>query len=161
MNRLTHRLPNKEAVMKPLDPDCGSCQNCKKQTRHFQILIDRLAMHEDVAEQRNRLLTLHTETVCDKYCKYPIECKNQEELDLHCNSCELVSLWNAVITVEPGEVEMEKKTAKEPEEGEFVECKDGYCGIVTGVTDSKWGRMIIIATSDMRTYHFPLSELAD
>ncbi|MFV0518444.1 MAG: hypothetical protein ACK5MV_13710 [Aminipila sp.] len=54
-----------------------------------------------------------------------------------------------------------KKTLKEPEEGDFAKCKDGYCGIVTGVTDSKWGRMIIIATSDMRTYHFPLSELAD
>ncbi len=53
------------------------------------------------------------------------------------------------------------RTAKEPECGDFAKCKDGQCGIVTGVTDSKWGRMILIATADMRIYHFPLNELVD
>lgn len=30
------------------------------------------------------------EKVCDKYCRFPCECKSQEELDKHCDSCELM-----------------------------------------------------------------------
>ena len=34
------------------------------------------------------------EKVCDKYCRFPCECKSQEELDKHCDACELVELLN-------------------------------------------------------------------
>ncbi len=34
------------------------------------------------------------ETICDKYCRFPCECKSQEELDKHCDACELVELLN-------------------------------------------------------------------
>ena len=34
------------------------------------------------------------EKVCDKYCRFPCECKSQEELDEHCDSCELIELIN-------------------------------------------------------------------
>ena len=34
------------------------------------------------------------EKVCDKYCRFPCECKSQEELDKHCDSCELTELLN-------------------------------------------------------------------
>ena len=32
------------------------------------------------------------EKVCDKYCRFPWECSSQEELDKHCDSCELIEL---------------------------------------------------------------------
>ena len=34
------------------------------------------------------------ETICDKYCRFPCECKSQEELDKQCDACELVELLN-------------------------------------------------------------------
>ena len=34
------------------------------------------------------------EKVCDKYCRFPGECSSQEELDKHCDACELVELLN-------------------------------------------------------------------
>ena len=30
------------------------------------------------------------EKVCDHYCRYPKECSSQEELDEHCDNCELI-----------------------------------------------------------------------
>lgn len=44
------------------------------------------------------------------------------------------------------------RTAKEPECGDFAKCKDGQCGIVTGVTDSKWGpKSITFTTKEGKT----------
>jgi hypothetical protein len=40
-----------------------------------------------------------TETVCDKYCKYPDTCVNQEELDGYCDDCDLVRLWNDAMSL--------------------------------------------------------------
>ena len=34
------------------------------------------------------------EKVCDKYCRFPGECSSGEELDKHCNACELTELLN-------------------------------------------------------------------
>ena len=34
------------------------------------------------------------EKVCDKYCRFPGECSSGEELDKHCDACELVELLN-------------------------------------------------------------------
>lgn len=34
------------------------------------------------------------EKVCDKYCRFPCECKSQEELDKHCDGCEIIELIN-------------------------------------------------------------------
>lgn len=36
------------------------------------------------------------EKLCDEYCRFPCECHSQEELDKHCDNCELVGLINAV-----------------------------------------------------------------
>ncbi len=89
MNRLTHERKNgiKQGYWSP---------------NNKQELVDRLAMYEDAAEQKSRVMTLLIETICDKYCRYPVECGNQDELDNHCDSCELVHMWNAVMCIEPG-----------------------------------------------------------
>lgn len=29
-------------------------------------------------------------TICDKYCKYPNQCKEQDELELKCEECEVM-----------------------------------------------------------------------
>ena len=34
------------------------------------------------------------EKVCDKYCRFPGECTSQDELDKHCDNCELIGLIN-------------------------------------------------------------------
>lgn len=34
------------------------------------------------------------EKACDKYCRFPGECTSQDELDKHCDNCELVGLIN-------------------------------------------------------------------
>ena len=36
------------------------------------------------------------EKVCDKYCRFPCECKSQEELDKHCDSCEIIELLDLI-----------------------------------------------------------------
>lgn len=88
MNRLTHERKNgiKQGYWSP---------------NNKQELVYRLALYEDAAEQKNRVMTLLTEAICDKYCRYPVECSNQDELNLHCDSCELVHMWNAVMCIEP------------------------------------------------------------
>lgn len=92
MNRLTHERKNgiKQGYWSP---------------NNKQELVDRLAQYEEAAEQKSRIMTLLTETICDKYCRYPVECSNQDELDTHCNSCQLVHIWNAVMCIGPDEAE--------------------------------------------------------
>ena len=31
-------------------------------------------------------------TMCDKYCKYPNQCKDQDELDAMCEKCEVIQM---------------------------------------------------------------------
>lgn len=34
------------------------------------------------------------ETFCDHYCRFPAECKTQDNLDSHCDRCVLINLLN-------------------------------------------------------------------
>lgn len=34
------------------------------------------------------------EIFCDKYCRWPVECKSQEELEDHCDGCVMIRLLN-------------------------------------------------------------------
>ncbi len=36
------------------------------------------------------------EKICDKYCRFPGECSSQEELDKHCDGCEVVELLDLI-----------------------------------------------------------------
>lgn len=31
---------------------------------------------------------------CDKYCRYPLECRSQDELDEHCDNCDFIKIIN-------------------------------------------------------------------
>lgn len=42
------------------------------------------------------------EQICDKYCKFPGECNDQDELDKHCDNCVLIKLMNIGKTEEGG-----------------------------------------------------------
>lgn len=38
-------------------------------------------------------------TFCDEYCRWPLECANEEELEeKHCNNCGLVHMMNLGLT---------------------------------------------------------------
>lgn len=32
--------------------------------------------------------------MCDEYCRFPRECKSQEELDTHCDHCGMMAFLN-------------------------------------------------------------------
>lgn len=34
--------------------------------------------------------------MCDEYCKFPEQCGSQEALDEHCDSCQMIRLWNFI-----------------------------------------------------------------
>lgn len=36
------------------------------------------------------------EMMCDRYCRYSAQLISQEELDKHCDSCEMIKLWNFI-----------------------------------------------------------------
>lgn len=40
---------------------------------------------------------------CDKYCRFPLECRSQDELDEHCDRCEFIKILN----LKEGENKME------------------------------------------------------
>lgn len=33
------------------------------------------------------------EKMCDDYCKWPMECQTQEQLDIHCEDCPMNTLF--------------------------------------------------------------------
>ncbi|WP_419024312.1 hypothetical protein [Emergencia sp.] len=50
--RLTRRLKDGTAYIKPLDPDCGSCDQRKPQCRrHYKMIANRLAELEESEEK--------------------------------------------------------------------------------------------------------------
>lgn len=52
--------------------------------------MEKLASYEDVEEDSDmdKITTEFAEFICDKLCKYPCVC-NQEELDEHCDECKV------------------------------------------------------------------------
>lgn len=52
--------------------------------------MEKLASYEDVEEDgdMDKITTEFAEFICDKLCKYPCVC-DQEELDEHCDECKL------------------------------------------------------------------------
>lgn len=62
-----------------------NCQKCGKPVK-FPIMIHTACFETVVGKA--------AEQICDKYCRYPFECKAQDELDEHCDSCPLVNLLN-------------------------------------------------------------------
>ena len=64
-------------------PNCKFCGNPVISTR---------VMHAHCWEQKVMELT---ETVCDSYCRWPLECRSSEELEEnHCNDCVLIRALN-------------------------------------------------------------------
>lgn len=63
----------------------GKCKRCGKEVR-FPIMLHSTCWELEVSRV--------AEIFCDSYCRFPVECKSQEELDGHCGDCELVELFN-------------------------------------------------------------------
>ena len=63
----------------------GKCKRCGKEVK-FPIMLHSTCWETEVGKV--------VEIFCDRYCRFPNECKNQDELDEHCDSCELVELFN-------------------------------------------------------------------
>ena len=119
MNRLTHERKNgiKQGHWSP---------------NNKQELVDRLALYEDAAGQKSRVMTMLTQTVCDKYCRYPVECEDQDKLDTHCNSCQLVHIWNAIMCIEPDKAKINLDKFKDIDYvakllNEYNACSDEVC----------------------------------
>lgn len=63
-----------------------NCKFCGKP------VISARVMHAYCWEQKVMELT---ETVCDSYCRWPLECRSSEELEEnHCNDCVLIRALN-------------------------------------------------------------------
>jgi len=39
-------------------------------------------------------MTEMQELMCDEYCRFPGKCNSQEELDRHCDDCQMIRLWD-------------------------------------------------------------------
>ena len=63
----------------------GKCKRCGKEVK-FPIMLHSACWETEVGKV--------VETFCDKYCRFPVECKDQDELDEHCDDCEFVRLFN-------------------------------------------------------------------
>lgn len=64
-------------------PNCKFCGKPVKSTR---------VMHAHCWEQKVMELM---ETVCDSYCRWPLECRSSEDLEEnHCNDCVLIQAIN-------------------------------------------------------------------
>ena len=61
------------------------CKRCGKEVK-FPIML-----HETCWELEFEKVA---EGFCEKYCRFPVECKSQDELDEHCDDCALVELFN-------------------------------------------------------------------
>ncbi len=48
-------------------------------------------MHRECWEEETEKVA---EIFCDSYCRWPLECQSQEELEAHCDSCQLIALVN-------------------------------------------------------------------
>jgi len=62
-----------------------NCRRCGKPVK-FPVTFHTACFETEVGKV--------VEQICDKYCKFPIECKNQDELDEHCDNCVLIRLMN-------------------------------------------------------------------
>ena len=63
-----------------------NCKFCGKP------VISARVMHAHCWEQKVMELM---ETVCDSYCRWPLECRSSEELEEnHCNGCVLIQALN-------------------------------------------------------------------
>ena len=63
----------------------GKCKRCGREVK-FPIMLHSTCWElefEKVAWE-----------FCEKYCRFSVECKSQDELDEHCNDCVLVDLLN-------------------------------------------------------------------
>jgi hypothetical protein len=49
-----------------------------------------------VTNEQVRAMTELQELMCDNYCKWPGMCSGQDELDEHCDDCQMIKLWNFV-----------------------------------------------------------------
>ena len=49
-----------------------------------------------MSKEQEQTMTELQELMCDSYCKWPGECNEQEELDEHCDDCQMIRLWNHV-----------------------------------------------------------------
>ena len=63
----------------------GKCKRCGTEVK-FPIMLHSACWETEVSKV--------AEIFCDKYCRFPRECKGQDELDEHCDSCELIDLLN-------------------------------------------------------------------
>ena len=63
----------------------GKCKRCGKEVR-FPIMLHSTCWELEVSRV--------AEIFCDRYCRFPVECKSEDELYEHCDSCELIDLLN-------------------------------------------------------------------
>ena len=57
--------------------------------------LDELVFKSDLVDKENNKVK-YDELMCDSYCKWPGMCKSQDELDEHCDDCQMIKLWNYV-----------------------------------------------------------------
>lgn len=100
MKRLTVRNQHGEAYYPVCFEKCnGEGCSSKCDTCEFNYdVCEELAMYEDSREsgtEMNELLQTVREYACDR-CRYPKECRTQEELDTECEICGLSELIRKV-----------------------------------------------------------------
>lgn len=69
----------------------GKCKRCGKEVKFQSSKASFIMLHSACWETEVGNVV---EIFCDKYCRFPVECKSQDELDEHCDSCEFVKLFN-------------------------------------------------------------------
>ena len=61
------------------------CKSCGEEVK-FPIALHSACWELEIGKV--------VEIFCDKYCRFPVECKSQDELIEHCDSCDFIRLFN-------------------------------------------------------------------
>lgn len=63
---------------------------CNEKIKRLEVDIEKLKRLEFQADALNEAISVF----CNKYCRYPLECRSQEELDGHCDNCDFIKILN-------------------------------------------------------------------
>ena len=74
-------------------------KNCaetiKNQREQLQVCNNKIKqLGVELRTVTENILNEAIPVFCDKYCRYPLECQTQDELDEHCDNCDFIKILN-------------------------------------------------------------------
>lgn len=79
--------------LKAENKNCAeTIKNQREQLQGCNKKIKRL--DDELRTVTENILNEAIPVFCDKYCRYPLECQSQDELDTYCDNCDFIKILN-------------------------------------------------------------------